>query len=436
LSEGASTVDEGVRIKLREILTSHGEALRRDPQRMEAILRDHCPEKRREVHVLLSAARAGLVEELVGSWGAGPPEILVARLSQRLHEEMGITPPLARWAIESWAYALYNVRFRPRAEPRPAAAAAGPVAGKKAAGGPVGRGIAFLSAIPRRIRDRRDPHRVHLLIGVIAAGILVAACGMALFSRRSRPEPIPAPRRGEREVPTPSPPVPGPAAGPESGAGPQTGAGGPTPGAEADGFTPAQARELLKAQYPGEEFQLARVIPGSFTVSGAREAVFAVTSHLYSPMECRSRLWLASAEGGWHLVGEVMPKVTSVTQVVDVDRDGISEVLTSYSCAFRGTLEETREVISLKNFPRSNLRRLFQMTETGPQPEGAAPPTIPYHEINFRDYSGEAGLVLCDEVTDPVLKSRRCKNYHLKDEVYALAEDIVDCAGSAGEPAR
>jgi hypothetical protein len=422
-------VDEGVRIKLREILSAQGEALRRDPQRMEAILRDHCPEDRREIHMLMSAARAGIVEDLAGGWGAGPPEMLVARLSKRLHEDMGIAPPLARWTVESWAYALYNVRFRPRTEPRPAVTATGAAAAKTSPGGSLDRGLAFLASIPSRIRDKKDPYRLHLLAGVLGAGVLLVAGGMALLSRFAGKEPAHPPRGGQPGAQAPAPATPGSVPANGTGAGPREGEGEQGSGEKEGGLTPSQAVHLLRAQFPREEFQVSRVVQGSFTAPDTREAVFAVTSSGFSPMECKSRLWLARDEGVWRLVEEVAPKVTAVAQVVDVDMDGISEIVTSYSCIFRGSLEESQEVISLKGFPGNTLRRLFTVTETGSQAEGTgtAPPPIPYHEIRFREYPGEEGLILRDEITDPVLKSRRCKNYRLKYEVYAPAEDIRDC---------
>lgn len=408
-------MDEGVRLKLREILTAQGEPLRRDPQRLEAILRDHCPEGRREIHLLAGAAKAGLVEDLVGAWGSGPPEMLVARLSKRLNEDMGVAPQLARWTIETWAYALYNVRFRPKPAPPPPLAVA--TATQSARGLGPGNLTAYLAAIPRRIRDPKDPHRLHLLAAVAGAGLLVVLAGYALLKPPSPPPPAPvaqAPQGAGAEDSESSPDGQQPDAG--------------EPGEEEGGFTPAHAKELLMEQFPSETFQVERVVHGSFTAPEVAEAVFVAIGAGFDPTECKSRLYLASGEDGWHMLGEVMSKVTSVAQVVDVDGDGISEVLTSYSCTFRGVLEESHQLVSLNNYPRSNIHMLFSVKESGSRPEGSSsPPDIPYHEIRFREYAGEPSLILCDQITDTASNVRRCQNYHLQDEAYALAESIQGC---------
>lgn len=94
---------------LTQILAAHGRALCEDPRRVEALLRDLCGEWRKEVFVLVSALRERVVVDL-SAWPAGvPQELLLARLSARLTDDLGLSPDVARWAVETWAAALAEV---------------------------------------------------------------------------------------------------------------------------------------------------------------------------------------------------------------------------------------------------------------------------------------------------------------------------------------
>jgi tetratricopeptide (TPR) repeat protein len=61
---------------------------------------------KREVFVLVSAVREQVPSELVSSSSGVPKEVVLARLSKRLHGNLGIAEELARWGVESWALAL------------------------------------------------------------------------------------------------------------------------------------------------------------------------------------------------------------------------------------------------------------------------------------------------------------------------------------------
>jgi len=99
-------VQDIVRDKLAELIGRFGLDLCDDPRRCEALLRDVCGEHRREINALVSATREGVGTELRQSSTGVPKELIVARLTKRLHEDVGIAEDLARWAVETWAIAL------------------------------------------------------------------------------------------------------------------------------------------------------------------------------------------------------------------------------------------------------------------------------------------------------------------------------------------
>jgi hypothetical protein len=99
-------MDNLPRQKLCELLATYGRSLCDDPRRCEGLLRDVCGEYKREIHVLVNALKERVVADLLGSRGGVPQEVLFARLSQRLQDNLGLTQDAAAWAIESWALAL------------------------------------------------------------------------------------------------------------------------------------------------------------------------------------------------------------------------------------------------------------------------------------------------------------------------------------------
>ena len=95
------------RQQLQHIILHYGPSLCDDPKRCEALLRDLCPDNRREINMLTLALRAGVVQELLDSAiHALPADELIARQAQNMHDSMGIAEPLALWTVESWAIAL------------------------------------------------------------------------------------------------------------------------------------------------------------------------------------------------------------------------------------------------------------------------------------------------------------------------------------------
>lgn len=99
-------MNELPRQKLVELIGRYGVDLARDARRCEALLRDVCPQHKREIFVLVSAAKESVGIDLLGSSSGMPKDALLSRLSKRVHENLGVTEDLARWAVESWALAL------------------------------------------------------------------------------------------------------------------------------------------------------------------------------------------------------------------------------------------------------------------------------------------------------------------------------------------
>ncbi|HLI85480.1 MAG TPA: hypothetical protein VKV17_16315 [Bryobacteraceae bacterium] len=104
----ASDVAEVARRRLREAIAVYGRAAFAEPRRCEAILRDCCPNAPREVFLLVSALRENVAEELSAEQTGMPAEALVARLTRRLSDHLGLSEDSARWAVESWRYGLEN----------------------------------------------------------------------------------------------------------------------------------------------------------------------------------------------------------------------------------------------------------------------------------------------------------------------------------------
>jgi DNA-directed RNA polymerase subunit RPC12/RpoP len=91
---------------LRELIAEYGPSLCDEPGRCEGLLRDLCPHERGEVNVLLNALKERVAAELLQSSLHLLQESLMARLRIRLEEHQGMSEEAARWAVESWAFAL------------------------------------------------------------------------------------------------------------------------------------------------------------------------------------------------------------------------------------------------------------------------------------------------------------------------------------------
>ena len=79
---------------------------------------------KREINVLVSALKNRVADDLLKSSAGVPQGLVMARLQQRLEDDLALTAEAARWAVESWAYGLGIVGTAPVFVPvsaRPAA---------------------------------------------------------------------------------------------------------------------------------------------------------------------------------------------------------------------------------------------------------------------------------------------------------------------------
>jgi hypothetical protein len=101
-------VSELARRRLREAIAIYGRSAFEEPRRCEAILRDCCPNAPREIFLLVSALRENVANDLASEQAGMPSEALVASLTRRLADHLGLSEDSARWAVESWRYGLEN----------------------------------------------------------------------------------------------------------------------------------------------------------------------------------------------------------------------------------------------------------------------------------------------------------------------------------------
>jgi F-box protein 11 len=94
---------------LIEIVARQGEPLLASPLRCEGLLKDYCGEYRREIFVLISCLRVGLVDQMRRQVGPSI-KLICARLALKLEQNLAISADVAKWALESWAIALGLLR--------------------------------------------------------------------------------------------------------------------------------------------------------------------------------------------------------------------------------------------------------------------------------------------------------------------------------------
>ncbi len=94
------------RLKLCEIVARDGRLIIENPRRAEGLLRDYCGEFRREVSVLVMALEEHAVADMLDAPASLPRKVLLARLAQRLCDNLALSEDAANWSIESWASAF------------------------------------------------------------------------------------------------------------------------------------------------------------------------------------------------------------------------------------------------------------------------------------------------------------------------------------------
>jgi hypothetical protein len=223
----SKTMAEIPREKLKELVAKIGDSLLQDPDRCEGLLKDHCGAHRREISALVGALEERIPLELKSSWqSAMTPEAMRARLVQRLEENRGLAPDVAKWAVDAWSYALgVGLTRRSDLVEEVAGGTAAGLADTRVTGGAWSTGNASAGVAGRVASDRaggastqagRALARVSPIakmstptktgIGV-AALLAMGALAFAFIPHHPVPPPAPAPQPAAATAPNPGPVV-------------------------------------------------------------------------------------------------------------------------------------------------------------------------------------------------------------------------------------
>lgn len=91
---------------LSQIIAEHGRGICEESKRVEALLRDLCGAHRREINIITGALEERVAADLTAAGNTVPRDVLLARLTARLRDNLAYTPEAARWGVETWAVAL------------------------------------------------------------------------------------------------------------------------------------------------------------------------------------------------------------------------------------------------------------------------------------------------------------------------------------------
>lgn len=83
------------REKLERIVAEHGPSICDDAERVRNLLNDHCPEYRREIHVLFLAASDKVPAELLNTPAGFPIDSVIAKAAQRLQDTRAVSEDAA-----------------------------------------------------------------------------------------------------------------------------------------------------------------------------------------------------------------------------------------------------------------------------------------------------------------------------------------------------
>ena len=99
-------MNDQARQLLLRLIHHYGIDLARDPQRLNALFKDHAKgQYKREIFLCVQAAREGIVQELTNNPHT-PLDTLAARLCKQLQEDCGFDMQATYWTIETWLIAL------------------------------------------------------------------------------------------------------------------------------------------------------------------------------------------------------------------------------------------------------------------------------------------------------------------------------------------
>ncbi len=94
-----------IRECLVQIVAREGLGIVRDPEKCERLLKEMCRKGGKEIFLLVTTLRAGVVARLLEGDGL-PLHEKVARITKKVRESFALVEEAAKWAVEAWAYAL------------------------------------------------------------------------------------------------------------------------------------------------------------------------------------------------------------------------------------------------------------------------------------------------------------------------------------------
>ncbi len=101
------------REQLIAVVQQHGPVLASDPRRLRSLLADRCPECKKEIAVLATAAELKVAEQIRTSTGGTPWPVIAGRMVEALADGVAMHEAAARWAVDSWALALGRITTAP-----------------------------------------------------------------------------------------------------------------------------------------------------------------------------------------------------------------------------------------------------------------------------------------------------------------------------------
>jgi hypothetical protein len=99
-------MDDAVQQALRLLVEQKGKEAMLDARRCEGLLRDYCPSAKHEVRVLMQSLEKKCPQRLMDTPPASRSDAVISSQARLLAQETALADAEARWAVQSWAFAL------------------------------------------------------------------------------------------------------------------------------------------------------------------------------------------------------------------------------------------------------------------------------------------------------------------------------------------